>query len=307
MEAVNFALLGEPDEPEQTTLHAPHSESDCGGGSPWYGTLPDYFYRQAAQPQETKPNVQITSQGLNIDVTLSGSHWEDSDGSLNRNYAAAQALSASWRNEEDRRLSLPVSVQSSTNSTTQLDLFQNKGAFQPTSYSTSTSPSPSTNSPSGFFQKNPPSFASSKSNSQIPLAQNPEANPYTTSFSLSCSNCNTQTTPLWRRDADGLPVCNACGLFKKLHGIPRPLSLKTEAFKKRKRSSCVSPGSGGRGRTRAEKNLARASKRDEVKARRTTTEAEPVPGEMTLDWDKEIESDRIGEYERWNDDQMAAR
>ncbi|KAI8337737.1 hypothetical protein BC941DRAFT_321309, partial [Chlamydoabsidia padenii] len=50
-----------------------------------------------------------------------------------------------------------------------------------------------------------------------------------------CTNCDTGTTPLWRRDADGLPLCNACGLFLKLHGIVRPLSLKTDIIKKRNR------------------------------------------------------------------------
>ncbi|CAB4057822.1 GATA3 [Lepeophtheirus salmonis] len=33
----------------------------------------------------------------------------------------------------------------------------------------------------------------------------------------SCSNCKTTTTTLWRRNHDGNPVCNACGLYYKLH------------------------------------------------------------------------------------------
>ena len=34
-----------------------------------------------------------------------------------------------------------------------------------------------------------------------------------------CNNCGTQKTTLWRRDAAGQAVCNACGLYYKLHQV----------------------------------------------------------------------------------------
>ncbi|CAI4930905.1 BEM_collapsed_G0030030.mRNA.1.CDS.1 [Saccharomyces cerevisiae] len=52
-----------------------------------------------------------------------------------------------------------------------------------------------------------------------------------------CKNCLTSTTPLWRRDEHGAMLCNACGLFLKLHGKPRPISLKTDVIKSRNRKS----------------------------------------------------------------------
>ncbi|KAI9360595.1 hypothetical protein BD770DRAFT_384438 [Pilaira anomala] len=52
---------------------------------------------------------------------------------------------------------------------------------------------------------------------------------------LVCSNCSTTTTPLWRRDDEGAPLCNACGLYLKLHHERRPLSMKTDVIKKRQR------------------------------------------------------------------------
>lgn len=51
----------------------------------------------------------------------------------------------------------------------------------------------------------------------------------------TCQNCQTSTTPLWRRDEIGSVLCNACGLFLKLHGRPRPISLKTDVIKSRNR------------------------------------------------------------------------
>jgi len=52
---------------------------------------------------------------------------------------------------------------------------------------------------------------------------------------LSCNNCNTTQTTLWRRNSQGEPVCNACGLYYKLHNVSRPLTMKKEGIQTRKR------------------------------------------------------------------------
>ena len=41
----------------------------------------------------------------------------------------------------------------------------------------------------------------------------------------TCANCKTTMTTLWRRNHNGEPVCNACGLYYKLHNVSRPSAL----------------------------------------------------------------------------------
>ncbi|KHJ41720.1 GATA zinc finger [Trichuris suis] len=52
---------------------------------------------------------------------------------------------------------------------------------------------------------------------------------------INCANCGTNTTTLWRRNQNGDPVCNACGLYYKLHNVNRPLSMKKEGIQTRNR------------------------------------------------------------------------
>ncbi|ODV94519.1 hypothetical protein PACTADRAFT_30279, partial [Pachysolen tannophilus NRRL Y-2460] len=52
---------------------------------------------------------------------------------------------------------------------------------------------------------------------------------------IACTNCGTTVTPLWRRDDVGNNICNACGLYYKLHGCHRPIKLKRSTIKRRKR------------------------------------------------------------------------
>ncbi|XP_035217705.1 transcription factor GATA-5-like [Stegodyphus dumicola] len=52
---------------------------------------------------------------------------------------------------------------------------------------------------------------------------------------MTCSNCSTTDTTLWRRNTQGEPVCNACGLYYKLHQVNRPITMRKDSIQTRKR------------------------------------------------------------------------
>ena len=122
-------------------------------------------------------------------------------------------------------------------------------------------------------QVSPNSPAESAFSSAVPSrpsspngSKNGDANVPTT-----CTNCFTQTTPLWRRNPEGQPLCNACGLFLKLHGVVRPLSLKTDVIKKRNRGSGTSMPNNAN--TRSSKKSARKNSVSQPTANASTPPA----------------------------------
>ena len=54
---------------------------------------------------------------------------------------------------------------------------------------------------------------------------------------LTCANCATKVTSLWRKTSGGETVCNACGLFFKVHGRNRPTHMRKDSVLGRRRKS----------------------------------------------------------------------
>jgi hypothetical protein len=52
---------------------------------------------------------------------------------------------------------------------------------------------------------------------------------------VQCVNCMQTQTPLWRKNAQGEPVCNACGLYAKLHQKARPAAMRKTKIQRRRR------------------------------------------------------------------------
>lgn len=52
-----------------------------------------------------------------------------------------------------------------------------------------------------------------------------------------CSHCLTRRTSVWRRSKSGAQVCNACGVYARLRGKERPLSLRRNKIKPRTKHS----------------------------------------------------------------------
>ncbi|KAK4124978.1 hypothetical protein N657DRAFT_343363 [Parathielavia appendiculata] len=212
----------------------------------WDPSLPGNFSMQAARYPAGPPRKQVTIGGTTTDYVESNGEWEG--GGLNR----SQSQSFRTANGRLGRVPRTASTPGLASRGNPFDRLAQSNPNSPPADLTSTGFSSVTASrPSS---PHPASRHGSTTNLQAAGSSQSESNTNSNnSTPTTCTNCFTQTTPLWRRNPEGQPLCNACGLFLKLHGVVRPLSLKTDVIKKRNRGS----GSGlpvGGSSTRSRKN-----------------------------------------------------
>ena len=206
---------------EDSPLDVRHSMS-------WDTNMNGHVNMMNSQYSAGQPKKQVTIGGA--EMVTSPPDW-NSNGQLGRSIGTATAMDPQRRHRDPSQQKIPRT--SSTPNVVSYGHHPHQGHPQP---------SPDSPPISGFSSTVPsrpqsPDGSKSGEGSSVPT---------------TCTNCFTQTTPLWRRDPEGHPLCNACGLFLKLHGVVRPLSLKTDIIKKRNR------GSGGQlpvgASTRSKKN-----------------------------------------------------
>ncbi|KAM0245242.1 hypothetical protein ACHAQJ_010613 [Trichoderma viride] len=224
------------------------SAVDEAGSFGWDASLPGQFSTQAARfpGGPTRKHVQIG--GVTTDYVDTSGDWDGQ--SLSRSHSQTLSMSTDKRqNRLVRNSSTPSHMTNKHNGFEQIaqSLPNSPGGHVPGTTSGFSSVAPS-RPPSP-----PPSSKHGSSTNLHAVGGNPGENGNPT----TCTNCFTQTTPLWRRNPEGQPLCNACGLFLKLHGVVRPLSLKTDVIKKRNRGSGANlPVGGTRKKTGTSSNAA---------------------------------------------------
>ncbi|EIE86424.1 global nitrogen regulator protein [Rhizopus delemar RA 99-880] len=231
---------------------------------PQLGTEPQNYF--AATPNESSPspiayspNHELNAGAMSFEDLLKMYHVNPNNPQVAAAAAAAAAVAVTGITpipSPNNNTMLMMNQQNELSSSAYSSSLPQDGMLTPTGHSpvnNSTSPLKqqyttlsrlaSNNAPSIISpQKNiqPDSLSSSptgdKKQNEIPLKAS-NAGSSRSNSTTKCTNCGTTTTPLWRRNPEGHPLCNACGLFLKLHGVVRPLSLKTDIIKKRNRNN----------------------------------------------------------------------
>ena len=156
-----------------------------------------------------------------------------------------QPLDLSMKNEPDLE-AIFSNLQNSTSSSTSNSNIEHLLSSNPVSPSSNSSTSESSQSdfdlnflPSPGSPWSERSFTNNHEMTYVIMEDPAPAPAITFSISpkLSCVNCFTTTTSTWRKDSLGYPVCNACGLYFRVHQRKRPAEWAREGVMKRKRNN----------------------------------------------------------------------
>ncbi|CAG8012623.1 unnamed protein product [Penicillium nalgiovense] len=240
---------------------------DLSAGLHWDGGFPGSVQSLPGFSAQHRKHVTIGS----TDMIDGPSEWNQGGTFARAHGSAASVSEVRNQNQDPRRYGKVPRTASTPNAAALLRQSLNGSASGPPT----NHPSPSTPPESGLssaIPSRPGSPGASKNG-------DPNAGPTT------CTNCFTQTTPLWRRNPEGQPLCNACGLFLKLHGVVRPLSLKTDVIKKRNRSSAntLTVGTSRSSKKSSRKNSIQHAPSTSISSRMNTSESPPsINGSSTL-------------------------
>ncbi|RAL10969.1 uncharacterized protein BO97DRAFT_454669, partial [Aspergillus homomorphus CBS 101889] len=228
---------------DRAGLAMPHDLADeaaeLSAGLQWDAQFPGSFHSLPGFAAQHRKHVTIGS----ADMMDTPSEWGQA-GSLGRTHGSAASVSEVRNREQDPRRQKIARTTSSPNTSQLLRQSMNANNTSHTS--------PNTPPESGLSSAVPSRPASPGG------SKNGESSGPTT-----CTNCFTQTTPLWRRNPEGQPLCNACGLFLKLHDV----------IKKRNRSSANSLAVGA---SRSSKKSARKNSVQQASSGTTSSESPPA-------------------------------
>ncbi|KAK3071170.1 Sodium- and chloride-dependent GABA transporter 1 [Teratosphaeriaceae sp. CCFEE 6253] len=184
---------------------------DMSGNYQWDANMGNHFNLNSARYPGGPPNKGVTVGPT--EMIPSPQDWDQSgQGRSHGSVASVSDIRNRGGNPRTRKIPRTTSTPNTVGMATGM-------------FSIHTRSTPSSRPVSGFASATPSRPGS------------PRLGETTNGVPTTCTNCFTQTTPLWRRNPEGHPLCNTCGLFLKLHGVVRPLNLRTDLIKKRNRGS----------------------------------------------------------------------